>query len=129
MLLLRKTPNANNKILCFIKNFRQAAGSERTSQEAVVRLFRKGYCYYFACILKNAFPEGIIVWDTGQDHIVFQYQGQCYDIGGVYEVSPRKLVPISKMGKILLEFQHIPGRESGITEQEICQFVLEHRGQ
>ena len=41
-----------------------------------------GNCYYFAIILKDRFPEGIIFYDVIYGHFVFLYEGKYYDWTG-----------------------------------------------
>lgn len=41
-----------------------------------------GNCYYFALILKDRFPEGIIYYDVINGHFMFVYEGGLYDWTG-----------------------------------------------
>lgn len=47
-------------------------------------LFTNGYCYYFAKILEEAYPGGVICkpWPIG--HFIYKYDNKYYDIDGEY---------------------------------------------
>jgi len=60
----------------FIKDFK----SFGTSNE-IVECFTKGYCYWFAFILKNRFPKGEIYYNA-MNHFVLKYNNRLYDITG-----------------------------------------------
>lgn len=49
-----------------------------------------GNCYYFAVILKDRFPSGLIYYDVISGHFVFKYENSYYDWTG--EISPSKVV-------------------------------------
>lgn len=51
---LRKHPGASEKVLSFIREFREA-GRTKDSEKALERQFLSGYCYYFAVMLQDAF--------------------------------------------------------------------------
>ena len=44
-----------------------------------------GNCYYFALILKDRFPTGIIFYDVIVGHFVFLYDGHYFDWTGLIE--------------------------------------------
>ena len=54
---LRKHPGASQKVLSFIREFREA-GRTKDSEKALERQFLSGYCYYFAVMLQDAFVSG-----------------------------------------------------------------------
>lgn len=60
----------------FIKDFR----NYETGKEIIER-FTQGYCYWFAYILINRFPDGEIYYNT-MNHFVFKYNNRLYDITG-----------------------------------------------
>lgn len=41
-----------------------------------------GNCYYFAKILKDRFPEGVIFYDVTDGHFIFLYGNKYYDWTG-----------------------------------------------
>ena len=45
--------------------------------------WKTGNCYFFAIILKNRFPEGIIMYDVIDGHFVTQIDNKKYDWSGV----------------------------------------------
>ena len=42
-----------------------------------------GNCYYFALILRDRFPGGIIYYDVINGHFIYQYNGNYYDWTGI----------------------------------------------
>lgn len=44
-----------------------------------------GNCYYFALILKDRFPGGIVYYDVIDGHFVYLYKGKYYDWTGIVE--------------------------------------------
>jgi hypothetical protein len=48
--------------------------------------FMNGNCYHFAVILKNIYPEGLIVEDVICNHFMLVYEGQSYDILGAHPI-------------------------------------------
>lgn len=58
----------------FIKRF-------RSRNTELVTIFTEGYCYQFACILKNIFG-GTILYNDIDNHFVCLYNGKLYDITG-----------------------------------------------
>ena len=81
----KRHPKSDSRILVFIAEFLTATGMDTGRMETVRRLFQAGYCYYFALILKEAFPDGEVSWAAPFGHIVYVYQGIPYDIDGVYK--------------------------------------------
>ena len=73
------------EILEFIENFRCGLGQFNKKESGIVQqLFENGFCYYFAKILKDAFPGGelCIPWPIG--HFVYKYNDKYWDISGEY---------------------------------------------
>lgn len=69
-------PKASRSVLKFIGRFRE----ENPDLE---RIFTKGYCYYFAVMLQDAFGGGIYL-SPESNHIVWsEDQNLYYDITGV----------------------------------------------
>lgn len=125
--VLQYHPKADRRILQFIETFRRGVGSEPDNQEIIRTLFRAGYCYYFAIMLKDAFPEGEICWAAPFGHIVFVHNGSPYDIEGVYCGEAENFIPIRYMGEAINDFRHVPGIECNATEQQIAQIIVRHQ--
>lgn len=115
---IQKHPKANRTVLTFIGQF--LYHKEDTS-DMLKRIFIEGYCYYFGIMLQHAFPGGKLLWAAPNDHIVYQYQGQYYDISGIYEDTAFSFIPIERMGDCLLDFKHIPNQEYNATDQELAK--------
>lgn len=64
-------------VLEFIKNFKESDRSH-----VLEKTFLQGYCYYFAVILEERFPGGMILYDKEAAHFVYFYEGKLYDITG-----------------------------------------------
>lgn len=104
------------------KECRQYAWTEEAKEEKtkpIVRLFTEGFCYYFAIILKEAYPGGTVCLLKGHGHIVYLYQGKFYDITG--ELTNRRN-PVEYFGEFINDFKqnYIGG---GITKAELMKCV------
>lgn len=124
---LEYQPNADKVILNFITEFRLSGDGSEEAEEIIRTVFRNGYCFYFAKMLKTAFPEGEICWAAPYGHIVFVYQNIPYDIEGVYYGEEEALIPISWLKDGILDFMHIPGKEYNISEQEIAKIICDYK--
>lgn len=67
----------------------------RDSFEGSVEVYTKGSCVKFAMILKEIFPQGIILWDM--NHAIFELDGKCYDINGIANKTDNH-IPIQDYG-------------------------------
>ena len=101
---LKYTSKGDKKILRFIGKILYHSGAENL--QVIYDLFIQGYCYYFAKILKDAFPGGKICQAYPYGHIVYVYDGIPYDINGIcdYDVSDEDFIPISKIN--INDFKH-----------------------
>lgn len=68
--------NNRQEILDFIKKFKWHA------PEVLDNLFLHGNCYYFAVILKERFPNAIIMYLMIENHFLAYINGYLYDIRG-----------------------------------------------
>lgn len=120
---------SDKDVLTFIGQVLYNLGPDNA--EAIDQLFGSGYCYYFACMLRDAFQRGTVCC-TGSSHIVWLDgtlldRDIAYDIHGVncnYEV----LIPVSAMGNALIDFKHVPGKEYGTSKQEIDSLISYWKG-
>lgn len=124
---LQYHPKADRRILLFIETFRRGTGNGTVNQEIIRTLFRDGYCYYFALMLKDAFPEGEICWAAPFGHIVFVHNGIPYDIGGVYCGEPEDFIQVRYMEETIDDFRHVPGVECNATEQQIARIMVRYQ--
>ena len=111
----------NKLILEFIANFRFFAVRDVEyvqSSETICSLFEKGYCYYFAKILEEAFPRGTICLCYPYGHIVYVHKEVAYDIGGVSDAEAEYYVPLSVVGSETYIFKNVPGSAVVMTELE-----------
>lgn len=125
---LNCNPKADKRILQFITGFRLAGGLSETEEKSIRMAFRTGYCYYFAIMLKTAFPEGEICWAAPYGHIVFVYQNIPYDIEGLYYgEGDEEFIPICWLKGGILDFMHVPGETYDMSEQEIAKIICTYR--
>ena len=68
------------KIKNFIENFKKGF-----SEEYLEEVFTQGNCFHFALMLKAVYEEGIIYYAQHEQHFVFEYLGEFYDITGEIE--------------------------------------------
>lgn len=119
-------PKADSRVLTFIAEFLTATGTDLRNMETIRQLFRAGYCYYFAQILKDAFPGGEVSWAAPSGHIVYVYQGIPYDIEGVYQGEATDMIPIVYLARAIDDFRHIPDVVYNATEQELAKIMLDY---
>lgn len=100
---LENYPGSDETIIRFIYNFRYFCGKEGV--DCVQNIFRNGYCYYFALMLKDAFKKGEMCLASPFGHIVYVQDGIPYDIDGVYDGEAIEFVPVDKID--LEGFRHI----------------------
>ena len=50
------------------------------------KTFTLGYCYYFSIILRERFPDGVIVYSPTRGHFFCKIDGKLYDVTGEAEV-------------------------------------------
>lgn len=67
----------------FIKDFNKMSND-------LVEVFTKGYCYYFALILKSRF-NGIICYLPVDNHFITYINGKYYDITGEVNIDHQVL--------------------------------------
>ena len=117
--------NANKEILTFIANILFQQGE--ASSEIIIKLFKEGYCYYFANMLKDAF-EGEIYWNKKDEHIIWKDNNSntYYDIEGVVsKLKKEDIINISFLGDDLESFRH-RGKDFDILKEiEEYSFMLD----
>ncbi len=96
-----KTPNKT--ILRFIWDF--TWGFDSLVCDVIRHTFTLGYCYYFACMLEDAFPGGKLMWTFPFSHIVYMYDGICYDVKGVFNTFDT-LLSLEELGDVLESYKH-----------------------
>lgn len=120
----------NKKVINFIADilFHGTRGvSTEDSIETIRCLFEAGYCYHFAKLLEDAFPNGQICLCYPFGHIVYVYEGVAYDINGVSDAEYEMYIPIEKMEDAILDFKHIPGVQSKLTKDKIQTIIEQHK--
>lgn len=96
----------NKQVLNFIEEF-MSYYDDYNKQEDIRMLFRAGYCYQFAAMLKHTFNRGEIVWCAPFGHICWQdTDGNVYDIEGIYEGEAFYFIPESYLGEHIKTFKH-----------------------
>ena len=104
-------PRKDEKVLAFIKEFRERVGEEP---------FYSGYCWHFAHMLKATFKRGEVCWNTYSHFVWLDTDSQiAYDIGGIYEGDAPYYVPENQLGKAIEDFLHIPGVGFNATAEHI----------
>lgn len=100
---------AMESVLKFIENFRTYCGPG-LSAETIRRVFRGGYCYYFAHMLKIAFHRGTVCVAYPFGHVVWKdINGVSYDIEGEYTGEVEAIIPMSYFGEAYKDFTHVEG--------------------
>ena len=136
---LHVSSRANEKVIEFIDNFSTLFGQFQEEEiDAVCAIFSRGFCYYFAIILKNAFNgRGEIYMTSDHRHIVWVLDNVAYDINGVYRTYPRsanngnfyngELVSIAMLPNYMESFKHVvPGTtKKGMAEINAVQKLMD----
>lgn len=128
-----KNPGADPIILQFIEEVNSHSvysidcdeKIKEAQHRAVHDLFRCGYCFYFAHMLKIAFPDGEVCWCAPYGHIVFVKDNIPYDIEGVYNGEAEYFIPEIYLVDCIKDFLHIPGK-SHITEQTEIDKIIKN---
>lgn len=118
---LNKFPEVDLNVLEFIKNFRT---SNSIREEVLEDTFMRGYCYYFANILKTAFERGYIAVTAPYGHIVWVDNEIGFDINGI-STSSGTFIPIEHLGRHISDFKHVPGEDSVVTIERDIQQIIE----
>lgn len=135
---LRVSSRANEKVIDFIDNFSTLFGQFQQEEiDTVSAVFSRGFCYYFAIILKEAFDDRGEIYMTRDDrHIVWVLNNVAYDINGVYRTYPRsanngnffngELIPIALIPNYMDSFKHVtPGTtRKGMKERDAVKELM-----
>lgn len=135
---LRVSSRANEKVIDFIDNFSTLFGQFQQEEiDTISAVFSRGFCYYFAIILKEAFDGRGEIYMTRDDrHIVWVLNNVAYDINGVYRTYPRsanngnffngELIPIALIPNYMDSFKHVmPGTtRKGMNERDAVDELM-----
>ena len=104
----------DENVLDFIDKFALSKGADAYNN-VIQPLFRSGYCYYFAIMLKDAFnDEGELCLCCPYGHIVWMYKGVPYDIEGVYNGEADLFIPLRFLSTVdIMSFKHV------LTDEEL----------
>ena len=56
-------------------------------KEDIISLFLDGYCLDYYYILKEFYPESVLVLEKGKDHCASLIKGNIYDVSGIRNAS------------------------------------------
>lgn len=71
----------------------------------IIRFYTEGMCYWFAKMLNDAYPGGIMCVKSGCGHIVYYYEGKIYDIEGIH-LEKAKYFQVEYFGDKIDDFKH-----------------------
>ena len=121
-------PEGNEQVIGFINEFLDTAGETAKEQDIVYTLFRSGYCFYFAHMLKAAFNRGRLCVAAPFGHIVWVDEDEIpYDIGGVCDSNYEFLIPIEELGDGIEDFMHVPGKTAYCNEEQVNAIMQKYR--
>lgn len=122
----KKDRAGDGQVLDFINNIYEGRTPEEC--EAIRTLFRAGYCYYFANMLKLAFGRGTVCLAYPFAHVVWaDDDGTAYDAEGSYEGGCEMLVDIGCVPGLKLGFMHVPGLESPADiREQVDEAIKKH---
>lgn len=100
----------SSEVLGFIDRFYESFVGDR---EHLRQLYRSGYCWHFAHMLRDTFNRGTVCLAAPFSHMVWvDDNGAPYDVEGTYVGDACLFIPESYLGEYLDSFKHIPGRDS-----------------
>lgn len=112
----------NVDVLEFIHKFLSHNGEEQIA--GVQSLFRAGYCYYFAHMLKKAFERGTVCWAAPLGHIVWcDDDGVPYDAEGVCTSEADYFIPESYLGNAVYDFKRVPGMAFCASQDDLNKII------
>ena len=56
-------------------------------KEDIINLFLDGYCLDYYYILKEFYPESVLILEKGKDHCASLINGNIYDVSGIRNAS------------------------------------------
>lgn len=107
-------------VIEFIADIRYHQGDDYV--ETVRDLFRSGYCWHFAHILRDSFRRGRVCMAAPDNHMVWMDDNIPYDIDGVYTRKALCFIGEEELGDYLDGFIHIPYNEqstAGVSKQRL----------
>lgn len=113
----------DESVMRFIFDVWTHGGVGEHSSEVIRQLFHDGYCYYFALILKDAFPGGYMAWAKPYGHICYIYNDIPYDIEGVY-FGEGETVDYHELGDTMEGYRH-RGKDDELRHK-MEEFAEEH---
>lgn len=120
--------NMDEAVLSFIYRFMTCHGTDSSNLENMRATFRNGYCYYFACMLKEAFARGEVCIAAPFGHFVWvDTDGMPYDIEGAYCGEAELFIPASRLGRMVDDFLHVDGKGYCATKEEIQNLMDSYR--
>jgi len=111
---------SNSYVIRFINQFKTLFKELTISEtNAIGKVFRNGYCYYFAIMLKDAFNRGEVCMTYDHKHVVWMDDDNvAYDIDGMFGWFPETankdnywnglFIPVEKLPNYIKSFKHIP---------------------
>lgn len=117
---------ADRAVAGFIADFLLHERPENS--ECVRALFRAGYCYYFAHMLRTAFGRGTVCWAAPFGHFVWlDDDGTPYDVEGLYFGEATDFVPERYLGDAVLDFKRVPGQKYGASRKDLGKILKYYR--
>ena len=117
---------ADRAVARFIADFLLHERPENS--ECIRALFRSGYCYYFAHMLKTAFGRGSVCWAAPFGLVVRpDDDGTPYDIEGLYFGDASDFVPERYLGDAVLDFKRVHALKHGASMDELNAILETYR--
>lgn len=117
--------NGNRQVLGFI--YGMCHNKDKNYSNELSFTFRHGYCYQFACMLRDTFNRGAVCIAAPNEHIIWLDEDNiAYDVNGVY-ITQCEYIQVSKMNwDVLSAFLHIPFHEKEFgSEESYAQWLIE----
>lgn len=120
-----KCPNMDTAVIVFIRDFLYSQGID--GSEVIHDVFRSGYCWHFAHILKKSFGRGKVCLAAPFGHMVWVDDNDIpYDIEGVYTGECLCFIAEEELGTKVEDFMHVPGKTDFSSKVDIQRLMLKH---
>lgn len=119
----------DKKVLNFINDFMTYYSTDE-KRETIRELFRAGYCYQFAHMLKATFQRGRVVWCAPFGHMAWQDEDdKVYDVEGLYDNKEVfYFIPEYFLDDAVKDFAHVELPEKRTSVKKLTDIIKKYCG-
>lgn len=124
--------NNSEEVMNFINTFIGFSICCGNDEENIRKIFMRGYCYYFAEMLKAAFDCGEVYICAPYGHVVWRdVDNRFYDFDGEYKNDEVTFVPVTDPDSFIGDFKRLADNEQdkeGATKEDIQHMIEKYSG-